>query len=197
MRRHPLFKRLPSPQALLQTRVLRPFARYLEHHSLWQFNRRAVAGGVALGLFFGIISPVAQIALSAFAAVFLRVNLPVAAFATFITNPFTFPAVYYFAYLVGGLFISGEKGSHPAVIQSHIEQTLAVRQEVVTGWLAPIADWFGNALEWMQSAGLQLVVGLCVLSIVTSALGYLAVNAAWHYRVRQRWRKRRLRVQQP
>lgn len=189
MRRHPLFKRLPSPHDLLQTRMLRPFARYLDHHALWQFNRRSVAGGVALGLFFGILVPFAQILLSACAAVFLRVNLPVAAFATFITNPFTFPAVYYFAYLVGGLFIHQDKIVHPAAIESHIQQTLAVRPEVVTGW-------FASAMDWVQSVGLQLVVGLSVLSVVVSALGYFTVNAAWHYWVRQRWRKRRLRLRQ-
>lgn len=189
MRRHPLFKRLPNPHDLLQTRMLRPFARYLDHHSLWQFNRRAVAGGVALGLFFGILIPFAQILLSACAAVFLRVNLPVAAFATFVTNPFTFPAVYYFAYLVGGLFVDGEKATHAAAIESHIQQTLAVRPEVVTGWASSV-------MEWAQSVGLQLVVGLCVLSVLASAIGYLTVNAAWQYWVRQRWRKRRLRLRQ-
>lgn len=191
MRRHPLFKRLPSPQALIQSRALRPFARYLEHHALWQFNRRSVAGGVALGLFFGILIPFAQILLSACAAVFLRVNLPVAAFSTLITNPFTFPAVYYFAYLVGGLFLDDEEAAQKsAVIQTHVEQTLAVRQDLLTTWFAPVA-------EWAQSVGLQLVVGLCVLSVVMSAVGYFAVNVIWQYWVRQRWRKRRLRVQQP
>ncbi|HEY4542284.1 MAG TPA: DUF2062 domain-containing protein, partial [Noviherbaspirillum sp.] len=73
---------------MLETRFLKPFARYLEHHSLWQFNRRAVAVGAAIGLFFGILIPFGQIVVSAFAAFFLRANLPVAAFATFITNPF-------------------------------------------------------------------------------------------------------------
>jgi uncharacterized protein (DUF2062 family) len=185
MRRHPLFKRLPSPHALLQSRFLKPFACYLEHHSLWQFNRRAVAGGIALGLFFGILIPFAQILLAAFVAVFLRVNLPVAAFATLVTNPFTFPAVYYFAYLVGGLFLDEDKIAHPAAIETHIQQTLAVQQEVLSGWFAPVADW-------MQTVGFQLVVGLCVLSVVVSTLGYFTVNAIWHYWVRQRWRKRRL-----
>lgn len=185
MPRHSLFKRLPSPHALLQSRMLKPFSRHLEHHALWQFNRRAVAGGVALGLFFGILIPFAQILVSAFVAIFLRVNLPVAAFATLITNPFTFPAVYYVAYLVGGMFISEDKLAHAAVIESHIQQTLAVRQEVVTGW-------FASAVDWVQNVGLQLVVGLSVMAIVMSAVGYFGVNAIWHYWVRQRWRKRRL-----
>jgi uncharacterized protein len=185
MRRHPLFKRLPTPHELLQSRMLRPFAPYLEHHALWQFNRRAVAGGVALGLFFGIIIPFAQILLAAFAAIFLRVNLPVAAFATLITNPFTFPAVYYFAYLVGGMFVGHDKVPQAAVIETQIQQALAVHQEVVTGW-------FASAMNWFESVGLQLCVGLVVLSIATSTLGYFTVNAVWQYWVRQRWRKRRL-----
>lgn len=184
MRRHHLFKRLPTPHAMMQSRMLKPFRRYLDHHALWQFNRRGVAGGVAIGLFFGILIPFAQILLAAFAAVFLRVNLPVAAVSTLITNPFTFPGVYYCAYLVGGLFLHADDVAQPAAIENHIVQTLAVRQEVLSGW-------FASACDWLQSVGFQLVIGLSVLSVVTSTLGYFAVNAVWHYWVRQRWRKRR------
>ncbi|HVL77201.1 MAG TPA: DUF2062 domain-containing protein [Noviherbaspirillum sp.] len=167
--------------------MLKPFARYLEHHALWQFNRRAVAGGVALGLFFGILIPFAQILVSAVVAIFVRVNLPVAAFSTLITNPLTFPAVYYLAYQVGGIFLHEEQIATAAAVETHIQYTMAVRDEVLTGWLAP-------ALDWLQTAGLQLIVGLAVLAVVASAVGYVAVNASWRYWVRQRWRKRRLRL---
>lgn len=185
MRRNHFFKRLPTPHALLQNRMLKPFKRYLDHHALWQFNRRAVAGGVAVGLFFGILVPFAQILLAAFAAVFLRVNLPVAAASTLITNPFTFPGVYYCAYLVGGLFMHADDMTHPAVIESEIQRTLAVRQEALAGWFAPVIDW-------IQTVGFQLVIGLSVLSVVMSAVGYFAVSGVWHVWVRRRWRKRRM-----
>lgn len=72
------FKHFPTSQGLKDGRFLKPFARYLEHHFLWQFNRRAVAGGATIGLFFGILFPFLQIFMAAFAAIVLRANLPVA-----------------------------------------------------------------------------------------------------------------------
>ncbi|HYD80288.1 MAG TPA: DUF2062 domain-containing protein [Paucimonas sp.] len=68
----------PTAQELKDNRFLRPFVRHLHHHSFRQFNRRPVAGGVAIGLFFGILVPFLQIFLAASATVVLRVNLPVA-----------------------------------------------------------------------------------------------------------------------
>ncbi|PWF48494.1 DUF2062 domain-containing protein [Massilia glaciei] len=86
--RFPYFT-LPSPQSLRQSRLLKPLGRYLHHHFLWQFNRRAVAGGLAAGLFSGLILPLGQIGLAAVAAIVFRVNLPVAALSTLVTNPLT------------------------------------------------------------------------------------------------------------
>lgn len=186
MRRHRFFKHLPTPQALKQNRFLRPFGRYLEHHSLWQFNRKAVAGGVAIGLFFGILMPFAQILLAAVAAIALRVNLPMAVFSTLITNPFTFPGVYYLAYRIGGFVTGTEAAISDTAIESEVQRTLAAQQEVISGW-------FASVLEWMQTVGVQLMLGLSILAIVASVGGYVAVNAAWHFWVCKRWRKRQLR----
>lgn len=182
MRRHRFFKKLPTPQQLLESRMLKPFHPYLHHHFLWQFNRRAVAGGVAVGLFFGILIPFAQILFAALAAVGLRVNLPVAAFSTFVTNPFTFPAVYYAAYKLGDL-LTGSTSIIPAVaIRSDIEKAVEVQKQV-TGWLP-------NLLEWLQSVGLPLAVGLSVLAVVAAVAGYFMVNWIWRWQVARRWRNR-------
>jgi uncharacterized protein (DUF2062 family) len=188
MRRHRFFKRLPSAQTLKQNRFLKPFNRYLEDHTLWQFNRRAVAGGVAVGLFFGILVPFAQIVLAAVAAIFLRVNLPVAAFSTLITNPFTFPGVYYFAFLVGGWFTSPETAAPVTVIETGVQKTLVAQKQFLEGWFAP-------ALEWIQTVGPQLLIGLSVMAVVSAVAGYFAVDAAWRFWVHKRWSKRRCRRQ--
>lgn len=183
MRRHRLFKKLPTPQKLLESRMLKPLRPYLHHHYLWQFNRRGVAGGVAVGFFFGILVPFAQILLAAIAAILLRVNLPVAAFSTLITNPFTFPVVYYLAYKLGD-FLTGTQSVVPDVaIQADIEKTVEVQAQV-TGWLP-------NLLDWMQSVGLPLAVGLSVMAVVVSTAGYFIVNWLWRWHAMRRWRNRR------
>ncbi len=184
MRNTRLFKRLPTAQEIQRSRLLKPFARYLHHHSLWQFNRRAVAGGVAVGLFFGILTPFAQILFSAIAAVIFRVNLPVAAFSTLVTNPLTFPLIYYFAYKLGGFltqWLHGIPQDLPAT--GEMDQLLA-QQADVSGWLVHLIDW-------AQTVGLPLITGLIVLAVAAATCGYFLVNALWRLHAIQRWRKRR------
>lgn len=182
MRRHRLFQKLPTPQKLLESRMLKPLRPYLHHHFLWQFNRRTVAGGVAVGLFFGILIPFAQIVLAAVAAIVLRVNLPIAAFSTLITNPFTFPAVYYAAYKLGDL-LTGAHSIIPAVaIESDIQKAVEVQKQV-SGWLP-------NLLEWLQTVGLPLAVGLSVLAIISAIGGYFVVDWIWRWKTTRRWRNR-------
>ena len=50
------FKRfLPEPHTLREHRYLRHIAPWLTHPNLWHLNRRSVAGGVAIGLFSGLV----------------------------------------------------------------------------------------------------------------------------------------------
>jgi uncharacterized protein (DUF2062 family) len=186
MRRTRVFKWLPTSESIRENRFLKPFGHYLHHHFLWQFNRRSVAGGLAVGLFFGILVPFAQILLAAVAAVILRVNLPVAAFSTLITNPFTFPAVYYVAYRLGELLTGGKAPVPEAAIETAVKEKIIEQQ-------ADVGGWFANSLDWMQSVGGSLAIGLSVMAIVSAVAGYLIVNALWRLHATRRWRKRRLR----
>jgi uncharacterized protein (DUF2062 family) len=174
-------KHFPTRQGLKDSRFLKPFARYLDHHFLWQFNRRAVAGGATIGLFFGILFPVLQIFLAVFAAIVWRVNLPVAAFATLVTNPFTFPPIYYLAYRLGAI-LTGAMAPATA--------TDGGIRHVVTA--AP-AGWLARLIDWIQAVGLPLALGLFVLATATALLGYVAVNLVWKVRVRLSWRRRQLK----
>jgi uncharacterized protein (DUF2062 family) len=185
MRRSRFFKHLPTSQSIQEYRFLRPFSRYLHHHFLWQFNRRGVAGGVAVGLFFGIISPFVQILLAAVGAIVLRVNLPVAAFATLVTNPFTVPPIYYCAYKLGG-FLTGSSNVPDEVIEADIAEHIVEHQRGIVEWLTHLFDK-------VQAIGMPLAIGLCVMAVVSAVVGYVLVNAIWHLHARLRWRKRRLR----
>ena len=150
-------------QKLLDGRLLRPFAHRLRHPSLWHFNRWSVSSGLALGLFCGFLLPMGQIALAAFFALSLRANLAVAASATLVTNPFTFPAIYFAAYKVGTRVTSGGPG---------------------------VEDEAGAA-AWFVSVSLPTALGLALFAIVSAALGYVAVHFAWRVWVARRWTRRR------
>jgi uncharacterized protein (DUF2062 family) len=173
-------KHFPTRQGLKDSRFLKPFSRYLHHHFLWQFNRRAVAGGATVGLFFGILFPVLQIFLAAFAAIVWRVNLPVAAFTTLVTNPLTFPPIYYLAYRLGAVLTGA---ASPQAVTG------------INGMVAIEADagWFSKLIDWIQAFGLPLALGLFVLASVTALLGYVMVNMVWTLRVRFNWRRRQLK----
>ena len=181
MRRHRIFQRMPSGQSLRESRFLKPFAPYLDRHFLWQINRKAVAGGIAVGLFFGILSPVAQIFFAAIGAIFLRVNLPVAAFGTFVTNPFTAPPIYYGAYRLGDFLTGGGIRNESALDQGFFSQ------------LSEALSSFPLFLDWCLGIGLPLLLGLAVVASASAALGYVAVHGLWSMSVRRRWSKRRAR----
>jgi len=190
MRRTRFFKHMPTSQSFHDNRYLRPLARFLHHHYLWQFNRRGVAGGLALGLFAGIISPVAQILLASILAMIGRVNLPVAAFATFATNPFTVPPLYYAAYRLGKWLIGSEPGTAEELDPETMEKIVGA------GSLeGGISSWFANIIDWLQAAGPQLMLGLAIFSVVAAVLGYVLVHVIWQINSRLRWKRRVRRIQ--
>ncbi len=185
MRRSKYFKHIPTSESIQQNRFLKPFSRYLHHHYLWQFNRRGVAGGLAVGLFVGILIPFAQVLIGTIGAIFLRVNLPIAAFATFATNPLTVPPLYYAAYRLGK-FVIGSDVSKSAVIGPGMFDKVVNDQGEVSSW----AD---NLLTWIQTVGPELMTGLAIIAVVSALAGYVVVNLIWHLQARYRWHKRRSR----
>ena len=99
---------LPTPQAIKDNRWLRWMGPALQHPRLWHFSRKGIAMGLALGIFFGLLIPVAQMPLAAGAAIVLRANLPMAVASTLVTNPVTFGPVYYGAYHLGKAILGHE-----------------------------------------------------------------------------------------
>ncbi|MCB2044038.1 MAG: DUF2062 domain-containing protein, partial [Rhodoferax sp.] len=60
---------VPTRAQIHDNRWLRWLGPLLRRPRLWRWSRRGVALGVALGIFFGLLIPVAQIPLSVGAAV--------------------------------------------------------------------------------------------------------------------------------
>ena len=155
----------------MANRWLRPIAHRLTHPEIWHFNRRDVARGVALGLFVGFILPVGQIVVAALLAATARGNLLVAAAATLVTNPFTFPPIYYAAYRTGSYLLGSGTGSLP---------------------LASGADSSGPIAmaEMVANASLPTMVGLVLFGVVAAATGFAGVHLGWRLSLHRRWRRR-------
>ena len=169
-------KYLPTSQSITQNRWTAWCKPWLGHHNLWHLHRRSVAGGVAVGLFAGLIPGPLQIITAVILSIVFRVNLPVAALTTLYTNPLTIVPLYYLAYRLGALVTLTD-------IKNHEPTTFSMADK---GW----TDWIPALIDWMISLGKPLAVGLPLLAITLAALGYLLVDQAWRIYVRLAWQRR-------
>lgn len=177
--------RLPKRKEILESRWLKPFREHLQDRHLWRLERHATARGAAIGTFSAFIIPIGQIPLAAIICIFFRANIPVAVLCTFITNPFTFPAVVWIAYSIGSLILGRGQG---------VSEALIAQSERVTPESAIIHpdfwEWLHNTISWLGNAGLPFFIGTVVLAVLGSILGYALVQAYWH--MRGYWRRRRI-----
>lgn len=172
---------LPSHESFRENRHLARFGALLHHPNLWHLNRRSVSGGVAAGLFAGLVpgsNPV-QFALAALLAVAFRVNLPVAVAITLYTNPFTIVPLYLLAYQFGKLFVGGDVSFTP---------------EPEFDW-SHLSRWLEAWLAWLLSLGKPLALGLVALAVTLAVAGYVSVQVAWRAYVMLAWRRRKRRVE--
>jgi uncharacterized protein (DUF2062 family) len=170
---------LPSTHGIGSHRMVRWLGPALSHPQVWHVSRRGIALGLAIGIFFSLLVPVAHIVLAAAAAVLLRANLPVAVLSTFVNNPFTFAPLYYLAYRIGAMLL-GEPASE-AVVQSLDEHATGM-----AGWLDL---WSDRLLTW----GKPLLLGLVVMASSGALLAYLLVDGLWRVLTLWAWRRRRQR----
>jgi len=169
---------LPSHETIRANRYIARFGPRLQHHNLWHLHRRSVAGGVAAGLFAGLIpgsNPV-QFTAGALLAIAFRVNLPIAVLVTLYSNPFTIVPLYVTAFLLGQLvlFETGGVATPPL--------DLAGRS---------MTEWLPAAFDWLANVGKPLIVGLPLLALVLAVVGYVAVDWSWRLYVRCAWSRRR------
>ncbi len=183
---------LPTRDSLHGNRWLRWLGPALHHPRLWHMSRKGIALGVAVGMFFGLLIPVAQIPFSAALAVLLRANLPVAMASTLVTNPVTFGPVYYGAYHLGKWVLL-----EPASSEADVAQLLAKQQATPVAEAEDTGLWEQAKGAWRQlgDVGKPLVVGLAILATVVGFGAYFLISGLWALKIR--WsRRRRLRGRQ-
>lgn len=147
-----------------------PFRHLLHDHRLWGIRRKTVVPAFALGLFVSFMPFPGHPVEAALAALVLRVNVPVAALTTFVSNPVTMPAIYYFSYRVGAALLSLEPRG--------------VSFEVSVDWLT------GTFLSIWQ----PMLLGTVLCGAVAALVGFVALDLLWRYSlVNYKARKRRER----
>ncbi|CAG1014595.1 hypothetical protein BURC_00734 [Burkholderiaceae bacterium] len=163
---------LPTRERLLQSRWLRPIAHYLDNDHLWHADRSSVARAVGIGLFFGLLLPVAQFLFAVVAAIVLRANVAVAAGFTLVTNPLTFAPIYWFAYRLGSWLMGGSVDEQAAQrVEQQAQAAIARNEGIIQGLWHSIV-----------SAGAPLALGLTVLAVVAGAIGFGLAWSLWRPR---------------
>ena len=169
---------LPRAETLRANRWLRWLGPSLYHPRLWHLSRRGVALGMALGFFFGLLIPLAQIPLSAAAAVALRANVPAAVASTLVTNPLTFGPIYYAAWRVGSALL----GEPPTAEHAPAEREVDAAES---------ESWWATAKRRILGVGKPLLLGLAILATAVGLVTYFLVLAAWKLAVL--WKRHRRR----
>ncbi len=165
---------MPTREQLEANRFLRPFARWLGDPMVWRFHRRGVSRGIAIGLFLGFLLPFGlQTPLTVALAVGFRANLPIAVLGTTVTNPLTFPFIYFIAYKTGAGLLRLRADADQLLVQ-------------------PVpADMLDRATGLLTSTVGPTYLGLLMFGTAAALLGYALVNGLWRLSVSGRWRQRR------
>ena len=166
---------LPTAESVRGSRWVGWIGPALHHPRLWHLNRRGVALGMAIGVFFGFLIPVAQIPVAALVAVWLRGNLVAAVGSTLITNPFTFAPIYLLAYRIGAIFV----GHGDVPVDATLAQVALQASSILVTW----SDKF-------LAVGTQLIVGLSLMAVVGAFVVYFGVMWIWRVFVIYEWRRR-------
>lgn len=169
-------KYLPSHESIKANRMIGRLGSWLHHHNLWHLHRRSVAGGMAVGLFAGLIPGPVQMLFAAILSIIFRVNLPVAVLATWYTNPFTIVPLYLAAYRLG-VWATGERAN------GSLSTVLGLDDK-------SLGEWMPALIENFDLIGKPFGVGLVLLALLLAAAGYIAVRILWRAYVVLAWHKR-------
>jgi len=139
--------------------------------NLWHLNRHSASGAFGIGLFFAFWPVPFQMWLSAFAAIPLRVNLPLSIATVWLTNPMTMPPIFYGAYKVGAWVLGTDVGEF----------------EFQLSW-----EWLMGSVN---TIGPAFLLGCMICSVVFGSLGYATMNFLWRRSVIKSWQARRAKRQ--
>lgn len=167
-------RHVPTREQLERNRFIKPFAHRILHSELWRFTRRSVPRGVALGLFVGVMIPLAHFVVATFLAVFVRANIPAALVSTFVGFPVVYVGIVALAYKIGTWLL-------------HVDASTAI-QPISETMQATQTDHLLLQLTGQQF--LDTAFGLFVIATVLSSAGYLLTRFGWRWWIAAKRRRR-------
>tara|TARA_B110000008_G_C16593269_1_gene413290 strand:+ start:71 stop:595 length:525 start_codon:yes stop_codon:yes gene_type:complete len=163
-----VIKRLfPKLDAVKEEKILKIFGPAVLQPNLWHINKKSVSRAFAIGAFCAFLPiPGIQMLVAAFLAITFAGNLPIAVILTWISNPFTYAPIIYFAIKIGEFFIN-------------TNNTYEIKNEEI------------NLLTDLMKYWEPLFIGSFILSIIGSLVSYMAIRIYWSYYVNKMWSKRK------
>ena len=151
---------------------LQPFRHMLADQRLWAIRRKTVVPAVALGTFIAFMPFPGHPLLAMLAALWRRVNIPVAAVTTLISNPLTMPPIYFACYRVGAYLLR----------------------------IPPEAVEFEMSMAWVSNVLVNIwqpmLLGCVFIGALASLFAYAVLDLFWRrsvvtYKLRKRALRRR------
>ena len=173
-------RHVPSREELEGNRWLRPVSHHVLRPELWRLTRRSVPRGVALGLFVGVMIPLAHFVVAATIAIFIRANIPAAMLATFVGFPVIYIVLVALAARIGAMLLrvdaitAGEPLTE-ALDTSRIERLLRHCRHV---------------LHWIEGRGPSVALGLFIIATVLAVVGFALSTVLWRWWIARKWRQR-------
>lgn len=145
-----------QPEALCKYRIFKPVSHKLTDPVYWSTATRPMTIGISVGLLWAFWLPVGQILAACFLALWLKGNLPAAAAATFVSNPFTIGPLSYLAHHIGCLILGPD----------HIRSFSASAHSKLSSF-----DLLDAAQTHLANLGLPWLVGMAALGLICAMAG--------------------------
>jgi uncharacterized protein (DUF2062 family) len=147
-------------ESLRNSRLYGLFGDKIFHHMLWRNDKRAIAGGLSLGLFIAFTPTIPfQMILATGGALLFRVNLPIALAACWMTNPLTALPVYMSAWKLGKYVVD-----HVILIEDVLR-------------FYPLRTRSGRFLR----QAISLWIGSLILATACALSANMMVRLLWHF----------------
>jgi len=142
-------------ELLSQQWWLAPFAHLLQDPRLWGIRRRTVVPAFSLGLFVAYLPFPGHMLTAVLLALALKVNIPVAAVTTLVSNPLTLGPMFYLAFDVGRRLLQ----LPPRDINFELS-----------------FSWLFERFEYLWQ---PLLLGSILLGAVLALIGYVLLDLFW------------------
>lgn len=158
----------PSPETIRGNPALKFLGFLLHDPNLFHLNRHSVSVAFFVGLFIAFLPLPMQTAVAAAGALLFRCNLPISIGLVWVSNPVTYPFIFFACYKFGARILQLPSRS--------VEFQLSV--------------------AWLQSEFLliwqPLLLGCLLAGLFFGCAGYITIQWSWRWHVVKRWEQRKL-----